>query len=137
MTSTSEDNVAFLMEHRDSFIHESEQLLYQRVLELCIAQTFAKIRVESNAIDRSQDTEENKKSKKNRLMGMAQWGLKMQKDLDNMKTGKTFDETNETTRLIVGKEVDKLLKSYTFPEMLHTITSQLAVAKDIINKNDH
>jgi len=70
-------------------------------------------------------------------MGMAQWGLKMQKDLDNMKTGKTFDETNETTRLIVGKEVDKLLKSYTFPEMLHTITSQLATAKDIINKNDH
>jgi hypothetical protein len=68
---------------------------------------------------------------------MAQWGLKMQKDLDNMKTGKTFDETNETTRLIVGKELDKLLKSYTFQEMLHTITSQLAAAKDIINKNDH
>jgi len=61
----------------------------------------------------------------------------MQKDLDNMKTGKTFDETSETTRLIVGKEVDKLLKSYTFQEMLHTITSQLAAAKDIINKNDH
>jgi hypothetical protein len=68
MASTSEDNVVFLMEHRDSFIHESEQLLYQRVLELCIAQTFAKIRVESNAIDKSQDTDENKKSKKNRLM---------------------------------------------------------------------
>jgi len=134
MASATNDNLTFLIENKKCFIEASEDLLKQKVLELCIAETFAKIRIQCDEVDQSDETNDIKKSKKDRLFGMSQWGLKMQKDLDDMKSGKSFDHTSESTQIIVSKEIDRLLNTHTFPEMLHKINTQMAAAKQIINK---
>lgn len=107
--------------------------LYLRTLEVCIAQTFAQIKLQSDEIDKSDDTDETKKSKRNYLLGISKWGLKLQKDLEDARDGKPFDNLDETTKKLVNGELEKLLKVKSYTESLTELTIRLESAKKVIN----
>ena len=107
--------------------------LYLRTLEVCIAQTFAQIKLQSDEIDKSDDTDETKKSKRNYLLGISKWGLKLQKDLEDARDGKPFDNLDETTKKLVNSELEKLLKVKSYTESLTELTRRLESAKKVIN----
>jgi len=107
--------------------------LYLRTLEVCIAQTFAQIKLQSDENDKSDDTDETKKTKRNYLLGISKWGLKLQKDLEDARAGKPFDNLDETTKKLVNSELEKLLKVKSYTESLTELTRRLESAKKIIN----
>ena len=107
--------------------------LYLRTLEVCIAQTFAQIKLQSDEIDKSDDTDETKKSKRNYLLGISKWGLKLQKDFEDARDGKPFDNLDETTKKLVNSELEKLLKVKSYTESLTELTRRLESAKKVIN----
>jgi hypothetical protein len=107
--------------------------LYLRTLEVCIAQTFAQIKVQNDEINQSDDADETKKSKRTYLLGISKWGLKLQKDLEDSRAGKPFDNLDETTKKLVNGELDKLLKVKSYTESLTELTRRLDSAKKVIN----
>jgi hypothetical protein len=107
--------------------------LYLRTLEVCIAQTFAQIKLQSDENDKSDDTDETKKTKRNYLLGISKWGLKLQKDLEDARAGKPFDNLDETTKKLVNSELEKLLKVKSYTDSLTELTRRLESAKKVIN----
>ena len=115
-------------------INTYQEVLNQKLLELSIAKTFAKIKLESIANEQSSDNEEIKKQKKIRLLGMSQWGLKLQSDLENMKKGEYLDKQSETTQKIVNSELDRVLhQNNDLSSIIKNIETQLQSAKDILS----
>jgi hypothetical protein len=120
--------------NEDMLINTYQEVLNQKLLELSIAKTFAKIKLESIANEQSSDNEEIKKQKKIRLLGMSQWGLKLQSDLENMKKGEYLDKQSETTQKIVNSELDRVLhQNNDLSSIIKNIETQLQSAKDILS----
>jgi FlaA1/EpsC-like NDP-sugar epimerase len=107
--------------------------IYLRTLEVCVAQTFAQIKLQNDEINQSDDADETKKSKRTYLLGISKWGLQLQKDLEDARAGKPFDNLDETTQKIVNGELDKLLKVKSYTESLTELTRRLESAKKVIN----
>ena len=111
-----------------------EKAFYKKILELCIAQTFAQIRIQTDEIDLSSDTDDIKIQKKNRVLGMAKWGFKLQNDLDQYNLGeKTYVQLNDITKNVMNKQIDALVSNgETFVHTLRMVDVLLLQAQNTI-----
>lgn len=114
-------------------VDDYETRLREKVLELSVSKTFAKIKLEMNILDQSIDPPELKNKKKQYLLGVSSWGFKLQKELEDMKSGKPFDEISDVAKKVVEMELDVLLKyTSSFSEIIVNLQRKIDDANRII-----
>lgn len=114
-------------------VDDYETRLRKKVLELSVSKTFAKIKLEMNILDQSIDPPELKNKKKQYLLGVSSWGFKLQKELEDMKSGKPFDEISDVAKKVVEMELDVLLKyTSSFSEIIVNLQRKIDDANRII-----
>jgi len=117
----------------DIFVEEIQERFNEKILELCIAKTFAKIKEETVKNEESFDSDEVKKQKNARLLGMTKWGLSLQCDLDNMKRGESFDAQSQVTQQLVNSEMERLLqRNGSLSGILEGVMLELNIAKEYL-----
>ena len=114
-------------------VDDYETRIREKVLELSVSKTFAKIKLEMNILDQSIDPPELKNKKKQYLLGVSSWGFKLQKELEDMKSGKPFDEISDVAKKVVEMELDVLLKyTSSFSEIIVNLQRKIDDANRII-----
>lgn len=103
-----------------------------KILEVVVAQTFAKAKIKADEIDASDMKEEEKTSEKKRLFKMASFTLCFQKDMENIKNGLQISDMSKT---MIQTEMGKYLqKGYSIEKMVFILNRQLVDARKIINE---
>ena len=114
-------------------VDDYESRLREKILELSVSKTFAKIKLETDILDQSTDPPELKNKKKQYLLGVSSWGFKLQKDLEDMKSGKPYDDISDVAKKVVEMELDVLLKyTSSFSEIIVNLQRKIDDANRII-----